>query len=441
MSISVNFFKTIFAKKPQQFEKIIPGVAEQVGVKSKTIFTEFAEPNTSYVNLRIMPFDTLKKIKQYSLDIQTLKDGQISEGVIAQYRTTRCPVKYINKEQLSSEQRTFISKLEDKNKEDSLNKSLDEALALAKKRIEVQSKLQKENAKIEAEKAKEALIDKFNSTIDLNIQRSYGLDKNVEILFNQVPKEKQADVLFDVIKRHKMVLNDGMRENLNIVKNKLVDIINSTNNEEMRVAYSKILKKEIESIGDPDLSANIVRLINLTKDKTMLADKFKNVLSVSSNDFYKTAHLESIGTYLKTNPTDKTFNAAIDAAINNNLNDSMTTGAAYEALAQMEGSYSKLKNLLISRPKDHNLLTSLLSSAKTEVEKKDCANFILDLCKNIKFNGIYSEEVFKTYELHQYSLKNNWAKSHIIRPMIEMDFAKADKNYREELIKILRTYC
>ena len=47
-------------------------------------------------------------------------------------------------------------------------------------------------------------------------------------------------MLFDVIKRHKMVLNDGMRENLNIVKNKLVDIINSTNNEEMRVAYSKI---------------------------------------------------------------------------------------------------------------------------------------------------------------------------------------------------------
>ena len=411
MGFGVNLFKTVFtgAKGVQR----VAQTAEHALPKSEGMVSQLSKESTdTFMSLKTIPQNTLKKAQQFNADIQTLKAGGASEEVINKFKATRNPIKYDANFEYTPKQKAFIEKIKVMREQEALDKEL----AKAKGNIE-----QKAQRKVAEQKAK--VLEQVNNKIDSMKYYSYNPSKDLKEIMQHVPEGERAELLMNALKR-----NDNATT-ISAIKSELIDVINKTGDEKMRAALTKELKNNINELRRSGklsdkyylISDDVKCLINLNGDKKAIAAEIEQTLNTCGDSGTRAGYMNGIESYLESNPKDRSFYDTINSSLHSKIGNNATAKEqAYRALATMDGNYYHLRDLLQANPTQKNLLSTLLQSAKTESQKKDCAQFVKELC-NSNIEGFNYGEIFIQCSDKKYS---SWIKSDIITPLASSEVAQ-----------------
>lgn len=411
MGFGVNLFKTVFtgSKGVQR----VAQTAEHALPKSEGIVSQLSKESTdTFMSLKTIPQNTFKKAEQFNADIQTLKAGGASEGVIDSFKTTRNPIKYDANFEYTPKQKAFIEKTKVMREQEALDKEL----AKAKGNIE-----EKAQRKVAEQKAK--VLEQVNNKIDSMKYYSHNPSKDLKEIMQHVPEGERAEVLMNALKR-----NDNATT-ASAIKSELIEIINKTGDEKMRAALTKELKNNINELRRSGkvsdnyyiISEDVKCLINLNGDKKAIAAEIEQTLNACGDSGTRAGYMNGIMSYLESNPKDRSFYDTINSSLHSKIGNNATAKEqAYRALATMDGNYYHLRDLLQANPTEKSLLRSLLQSAKTESQKKDCAEFVKELCNSniegFNYGEISSPFLDKTC--------GSWVKSDIIKSLASSEVAQ-----------------
>lgn len=425
MGFGVNLFKTVFtgSKGVQR----VAQTAEHALPKSEGIVSQLSKESTdTFMSLKTIPQKTFKKAEQFNADIQTLKAGGASEEVINKFKTTRNPIKYDANFEYTPKQKAFIEKTKVMREQE----ALDIELAKAKENIE-----QKAQRKVAEQKAK--VLEQVNNKIDSMKYYSHNPSKDLKEIMQHVQEGERAEVLMNALKR-----NDNATT-VSAIKSELVDVINKTGDEKMRAALTKELKNNINELRRSGkvsddyflISEDVKHLINLNGDKKTIAAEIEQTLSTCGDAGARAGYMNGIRSYLESNPKDRSFYDTINSSLHSKIGNNATAKEqAYRALATMDGNYYHLRDLLQANPTQKNLLSTLLESAKTESQKKDCAQFVKELC-NSNIEGFNYGEIFIQCSDKRYS---SWIKSEILKPLASGEVGQQKHWVNTEIQEILK---
>lgn len=421
MGFGVNLFKTVFtgSKGVQR----VAQTAEHALPKSEGIVSQLSKESTdTFMSLKTIPQNTFKKAEQFNADIQTLKAGGAPEEVINKFKTTRNPIKYNANFEYTPKQKAFIEKTKVMREQEALDKEL----AKAKENIE-----QKAQRKVAEQKAK--VLEQVNNKIDSMKYYSHNPSKDLKEIMQHVPEGERAEVLMNALKR-----NDNATT-ASAIKSELVDVINKTGDEKMRASLTKELKNNINELRRSGkvsddyflISEDVKHLINLNGDKKAIAAEIEQTLSTCGDAGARAGYINGIRSYLESNPKDRSFYDTINSSLHSKIGNNATAKEqAYRALATMDGNYYHLRDLLQANPTRTSLLRSLLQSAKTESQKKDCAQFVKELC-NSNIEGFNYGEIFSPF---LDKTCGSWVKSDIIKPLASSEVAQ-QKRWVNQMIQ------